>query len=635
MIIIILSFSNVLLADPPPNDDCENAMVISGEGVYHFDNSQATMDGPGDCILPLDNPLIDHDVWYCWKAPGEVTDGLRHNVTIETCGGTTVNTTIAVNFSLNPESCDCSRLDSAAACNSNACATQSRISFAVESGYYYMIRIGTPFTPELGGGRGTFALTMEEIIPATRPSAEGGCQSAIPTEALVSNGQDLIVADTFTPAESGKISEISWSGGYFNGNEDCLNTDDGFEIRYYLDDGGLPGPLIAGPFNNQNFSLIKFGKSTTGQIINGQIREYQYSGIHDPVPVIGGECYWIEIRNVSQDTCTWHWEIANGGDGWSVQDGHMTDGPDGYDSTDRVPEDLAFCLGLPLAQAGGCDVTSPVNDACTNPIEIFDGDTFFDTTGATTIESFYSINNCFFFLDDDFIHNDIWFDYVADCTGEVTLGLCDSNYDSKIVVYNDIECPSDFEAIVCNDDECSTDPAFDFISEVFTNDDSPGGEVANSRPQSNCFETLETPGCDDPDCMEKVCSVASFCCDSLWFPECARLAGEICLNTRLPGLQSEVSFPAIEGELYQIRIGGYREETGTGMIHLRIGETDPQDKNLFNLAGFINCFTGSCEVSPCDGDIYETPCCKLYDFDRDGDVDVEDFTRVQNVLVGP
>ncbi len=638
IILFFISFSNVLMADPPPNDDCENAIHISGEGIFHFDNTEATEDGFGECIVGLFDPpmsaTIPHDVWYCWKAPDTVGFGSIFPLTVETCGETTVDTKIAI-YGGGDQCAVCSGLDYAV-CADNNCITQSRVSLTAYVGSYYLIRIGTSTDPELSGGSGTFSITLEEYLQSTDPPPPvENCQQNIPSDAFTSDGQNMIVADNFTPAETSTVNEIHWRGGYFYGNEDCLNSDDAFEIRYYLDDGGLPGPLIAGPFNNQNSSLYEFKKSTTGQAINDEIREYLYSGVHEPLPMIGGECYWIEIRNVSQDVCTWHWEIANGGDGWSVQDGRLTGSPDGYDSTDRVPEDMAFCLDLPLAQTGECDITPPVNDVCSNPIEIFEGDTFFDTIGATTVNTSYSIRDCYFPFNDVNVHNDIWFDYEADCTGEVAIGLCDSNYDNKIVVYHDTDCPSDFEAIVCNDDACSTDPAFDYLPEVLTYEEPASGQVSTIESQSDCFETHDTPGCDDPECMERVCFFSEYCCFSLWFPECVRLANRLCLNARARGLQSEVSFSAIEGEFYQIRIGGYRGEMGTGTIHLRMGETDPHNKNMLNLAALINCYTGSCELSSCDESIYETPCCKLYDFDRDGDVDIEDFTRVRDVLTGP
>jgi hypothetical protein len=45
---------------------------------------------------------------------------------------------------------------------------------------------------------------------------------------------------------------------------------------------------------------------------------------------------------------------------------------------------------------------------------------------------------------------------VATCTGTVTVGVCDADYDSKIAVYAG-SCPSSpGTAIACNDDACGT-----------------------------------------------------------------------------------------------------------------------------------------------------------------------------------
>lgn len=624
----------VTLADPPPNDDCSNAFEITGEGIFHFDNMGATEDGPPDCdpeIFEFTDSFINHDVWYCWLAPGDIDRPQGYQVTVETCGGTTVDTKIATNYA--GEKCACESITDVA-CGDNTCAMQSRMVFEAHSGTHYMIRIGTSSKPGVGGGSGTFSITLEQNNPnPPTPLPDGFCQQGNPSDAITSNGNEFIAADNFTLSESGYINEISWQGGYFDGQQDCLNKNDDFEVRYYLDSGyGVPGPLIAGPYSNLNLSLSKFTKNTTGGIIDERFREYKYTADHSMVPVLAGECYWIEIRNQANSDCMWYWETASHGDGWSVQDGRMTFGLDGYDQTDKIHEDLAFCLNLPISPSQGCALP-PENDSCSQSIPIYEGETFFDTTGASNFSLDIDQTNCDFPLGDEFVHNDIWFDYEANCTGQVTVGFCDSLYDSKVAVYRGSECSFSNHAIACNDDACSTDPGFDFFPAESL--DVPGGDVAGIINPSDCFETHNSAGCDDSDCMERVCSVASYCCDSLWFPECARLAGEICLNTRTPGLQSEVSFSSVQGEHYKIRVGGYRNETGTGIINLTLGASESTQMNLLDFAALTSCFTGSCETGFCHEPMYTEPCCVTQDFDHDGDVDHDDYIHLNHFLTGP
>lgn len=94
-----------------------------------------------------------------------------------------------------------------------------------------------------------------------------------------------------------------------------------------------------------------------------------------------------------------------------------------------------------------------VNDGCRGQIEITDGDTPFSTIGATTdgpVEP--GICQYFFYSD---VGSDIWFRYRATCTGDLTVDLCDSEYDTKFAVYDQcLNCPVDPGASVCNDDFC-------------------------------------------------------------------------------------------------------------------------------------------------------------------------------------
>ena len=50
---------------------------------------------------------------------------------------------------------------------------------------------------------------------------------------------------------------------------------------------------------------------------------------------------------------------------------------------------------------------------------------------------------------------DVWMRYIASCDGVATASVCDSDYDTRIAVYEDGDCPGPFRA--CNDDACGED----------------------------------------------------------------------------------------------------------------------------------------------------------------------------------
>ena len=84
---------------------------------------------------------------------------------------------------------------------------------------------------------------------------------------------------------------------------------------------------------------------------------------------------------------------------------------------------------------------------------ITEGTTVFSTCLATT-DGPDEPASCDFF-GYTHIESDIWYRYFPSCSGEATVSLCDSSYDTKMAVYRN-NCPTGYgEAIACNDDYCS------------------------------------------------------------------------------------------------------------------------------------------------------------------------------------
>ena len=185
------------------------------------------------------------------------------------------------------------------------------------------------------------------------PCAQPPENCTVPDNASAFNSTPavFITADDFTPAFNGSITAACWWGTYFDGIGDCNPGLDHFVVRYYLDEGSLPGTIIA-EFSQDAGTLMVSPATLTGGMIAGFLPEYEYSASHDPVPVVAGDCYWIEITNDPPGAdCNWFWEIATGGNDRAVQDGSP---PDGYDAGDVVNTDLAFCLSVELGDATLC-----------------------------------------------------------------------------------------------------------------------------------------------------------------------------------------------------------------------------------------------------------------------------------------
>jgi len=99
------------------------------------------------------------------------------------------------------------------------------------------------------------------------------------------------------------------------------------------------------------------------------------------------------------------------------------------------------------------------SNSCDNAFAICNGDTPFTTVGATT--DGFPAQECAFFGDNQ-VQADVWFDYVATCTGALTVSTCNSTgYDTKLAVYDGCDCPTT-AVLGCNDDT----PGCDLTSSV-------------------------------------------------------------------------------------------------------------------------------------------------------------------------
>ena len=432
----------------PPNDTCENPAPIEGQGVFVFDSTDASYEG-----------FLPSDVWYCWTSPFTGT------VSIDTCSGTTVDTFLIVH-----ESCSCPPSGPTVILSDDSCVTQSRGSFGALAGQEYLIEIGTKFDDVLGGP-GTFFIDYGPAliwfdVPVSCTVSRETCQPPDRWDVSTSDRLGSVTADNFVPAVAGSVTQLCWWGTYLNDLGDWGDVSiDTFEVRYYDNDGGVPGNLIAGPFSQESGDLLVYGPILEPGLFPEGQRAYGFSASHEPVAVQSGECYWLEITNASLFSSRWQWAHAVSGDRRSLQDGGSGLPPDGFDAFDTQSVDMAFCLDVELSEEYGC-FAPPDHDSCVDSRFIDEGLINFDTAGATTdgpvvpLMEFSGPSACGFPIGDDQIHNDVWYDFVVPCSGLLTISLCESDFDTKIAVYQFGDCADLGDPIACNDDACGDDPGY-------------------------------------------------------------------------------------------------------------------------------------------------------------------------------
>ena len=559
-----------------PNDACADAAPISGEGIFAFDNSTATMDGPAhDTCTIFEQAQIDHDVWFCWTAPAQACAG---SYVVETCGRTVVDTKIAVY-----SGCACPPTESNLfACRDDDCSVQTRAQFTAVPGQSYLIRMGT--FPGESGGSGDFSITCHGGTVCTEPANH--CQGANRADALTSNRTSYRVADGFTPTESGTIDSVCWWGTYLTsppGSIDCQGAaPDAFEIRYFTDGGAAPGTEIAS-FSQAGGTLAVVGPVPTGIFINPNIVEYEFHATHAGVPAAAGECLWIEITN-QLTGCLWLWETGLAGDGRALQDGLPTPPPNGYTADDAVAGDLAFCVNVQIDHAGTtCLPPTPPNDNCADAavltgVGAFTVDNWRATTDGPSHPSCLS-------SDETGIGKDVWYRWRSTCDGTVMLRTCDqTDVDTKVAVYANALCPTaETTPLACNDDICNYQSMVvfnalsgqDYLLRIGSYPRASGGVIRfemSCGPPNNpacpgggsCCEA-GLPGigsCSDKACCETVCACDPYCCDVEWDANCALHgldaagcgaadlcvcasvcgrpdAGDCCAGNRTPGCNDE------------------------------------------------------------------------------------------------
>ncbi|MGD2108987.1 MAG: hypothetical protein PVI86_06300 [Phycisphaerae bacterium] len=216
---------------------------------------------------------------------------------------------------------------------------------------------------------------------------------------------------------------------------------------------------------------------------------------------------------------------------WQSILGNADDCPEGVPATPplRTRKNLAFVLsGQPLG--------TPPNDDCEDFIEVTDGFVAFSNVGSST-DGDDEPEACDFF-DYTHIESDIWYQYTATCTGDLSVRLCDSEYDTKLAVYGDCRnCPPRTGSVLaCSEDACQGSvqsevelPVRDGICYGIRIGGF-YGDVGTGLMEIEC--TPETPNagacCENGICLGTMTELDCLVLDGEWF------GGETCATINCP-----------------------------------------------------------------------------------------------------
>jgi hypothetical protein len=275
---------------------------------------------------------------------------------------------------------------------------------------------------------------------------------------------------------------------------------------------------------------------------------------------------------------------------------------------------LTLILTLYLVPGAGYVASAdgfPPNDICTDATAVGDVTNLpFDTTEAR----FGGRGLCM-------VSPNVWYCYTAPCTGDVTVSLAGSSYDTMLAVYRGCQCfPTSSDFIACNDDfggtfqSQLTFPAVagnQYLIEVggYASEEGRGfitiscdGEVEPPPSKDNCsnappigdvtnlpFNTTDTtfdgPGlcmispniwyCYTASCTgDATVSLLGSGYDTMLAAYngcgCDPTSGDLiaCNDDFGGGFQSQITFPVTAGNQYLIEIGGYASETGSGVLSI-------------------------------------------------------------------
>ena len=483
-----------LTAFNPPNDDCADAKAVVNVTNLSFDTTYATHDGPGYYI---NSP----NVWYCYTATcnGCATVSLA---------GSDFDTKIAVY-----DGCDCYPAEEdLIKSNDDFHGQQSQITFPVRAGSQYLIEVGG-FNPSVMG-QGVISISCD--AQSSQPINDD-CINAMQVRNVTELPFDTTCATFDGPGHFFTSPNIwyrymAWSTGEVTVS--LLGSEYDTALVVYDTDDCYPkmGDIIE---RNDDFggflqSQITF-QATAGRWYLLEVLGYNSDEVGEGVLTISSEgeppasnnddCYnampIAEVTDLPFDTtsatpdgphhcmnspniwycytasCTGEVIVSLAGSSYdtmlAVYDGCdcLSAWQNMIECNDDVEGSLqseiifdAIAGNQYLIEVGGygletgpgllsvsCEGVTPPpssNDDCENAQPVGDVKNLaFDTTDATFDGQGVCMRS-----------PNIWYCYTASCTGDVTVSLAGSSYDTMLAIYDGCGCYPTFAAnlIECNDD---------------------------------------------------------------------------------------------------------------------------------------------------------------------------------------
>lgn len=496
-LVFVLGAVNVAFGAIPPNNNCSNAKAVGDVINMAFDTDDATFDGPGHYI---NSP----NIWYCYTATctGCATISLA---------GSNFDTKLAVY-----DGCGCyPGADDLIKKNDDFSGQQSEVTIAVKSGSQYLIEVGG-FNASVTG-QGILNISCDGAISGPTnddcdKAKEIGNVSDLPFSTICAtfdgpghyfNSPNLWYL--YTAPSSGEVT-VSLLGSEFDtalvvyDTGDCYPKLDDIIDRNDDFDGFLQSQITFQAVAHQQylFEVLGYNSDEAGEgVLN-------VSGEDSPPPVSNNDdCHHAkaisEVTNLPFDTtdatfdglhkcmyspnrwycytpsCTGEVTVSLAGSEFdtmlAVYEGCSEGGDcttalnnmiECNDDTNNSRQSEIVFDGVAgneyLIEVGGYDLETgagyltvscdgitppPSKDDCDDAKAIGDvTDEPFDTTDAT----FDGPGLCM-------TSPNIWYCYTATCTGNVTVSLAGSSFDTMLAVYEGCECyPTSDDLIECNDD---------------------------------------------------------------------------------------------------------------------------------------------------------------------------------------
>jgi len=478
----------------PSNDDCNKAKAVGDVTNLSFDTTNATHDGPGHYI---NSP----NIWYCYTATcnGCVTVSLT---------GSNFDTKLAVY-----DGCDCyPSQEDLIKSNDDFDGQQSQVTFAVKAGNQYLIEVGG-FSPTVTG-QGIININCDNqsseptnddcsnsdqvgnvtelpfdttcatfdgpghffTSPNLWYSYTAGSTGDVTVSLLLSEFDTaLVVYDTGDcyPKLDDIIQRNDDFGGFLQSQitfEATAGNDYLFEVMGYNSDEVGEGVLTisseGSPPPSGNNDDLAFPKpvgdvtdlpfDTTSATQDGpHYCMYSPNIWYCYTASCTGEAT-VSLAGSSFDTMLAVWEgcgpdlvyadmiECNDDDGASRQSEIVFDAVAGNQYLIEIGGyDLETGQGLLSISCEGVSPPPSSKDDCENAKAIGDvKDMPFDTTDATFDGSGLCLTS-----------PNVWYCYTATCTGNATVSLAGSSYDTMLAVYDGCKCyPTSGDLIECNDD---------------------------------------------------------------------------------------------------------------------------------------------------------------------------------------